>query len=136
MIEFFMHMIPPTITQQQHKINTKGDKPILYEPAELKAARAKLRDYLAPHRPQEPYKNVPLRLVVKWCFPCSGKHKNGEYRITKPDTDNLDKMLKDEMTKLKFWKDDAMVASEIIEKFWSDTPGIYVRITQIGRCSE
>ena len=57
--------------------------------------------------------------------------KNGLYRITKPDTDNLNKMLKDEMTKLHFWKDDAQVCLEIIEKFWALTPGLYICAQQI-----
>ena len=35
------------------------------------------------------------------------------------------------MTHLGFWKDDALVASEIVEKFWSVVPGIYVRIEDL-----
>ena len=35
------------------------------------------------------------------------------------------------MTKLGFWKDDALVASEVIEKFWSDVPGIFISIEEI-----
>ena len=55
----------------------------------------------------------------------------GEYRITKPDTDNLNKLLKDCMTEVCFWKDDSLVASEIIEKFWADKPGIYIKIEEL-----
>jgi Holliday junction resolvase RusA-like endonuclease len=40
-------------------------------------------------------------------------------------------MLFDIMTKLKYWTDDALVASEIIEKFYSKVPGIYVRIESL-----
>jgi len=35
------------------------------------------------------------------------------------------------MTKLEFWGDDAQVASEITEKFWSDRQGIYVKIEKV-----
>ena len=35
------------------------------------------------------------------------------------------------MTKVGFWKDDALVASEITEKFWADQPGIYIRIEEL-----
>ncbi len=45
----------------------------------------------------------------------------------KPDTDNLQKLLKDVMTAVGFWQDDAQVASEIVEKFWAEIPGIYIR---------
>ena len=34
------------------------------------------------------------------------------------------------MTKLGFWNDDAEVASEIAEKFWSEVVGIYVRVEE------
>lgn len=39
--------------------------------------------------------------------------------------------MKDCMTRLHFWKDDAQVASEISEKFWAAVPGIYVRIEEL-----
>ena len=71
-----------------------------------------------------------MRLVVKWLFP-RGTHPNGSYRITKPDTDNLQKLLKDVMTQLHFWKDDAQVASEISEKFWAEVPGIFIRVEEL-----
>jgi len=59
-------------------------------------------------------------------------HKDGEYRITKPDTDNLQKMLKDVMTRLGFWQDDALVASDFCEKFWAELPGIYIKIQPLN----
>ena len=60
-----------------------------------------------------------------------GKRKDGEYRVTKPDTDNLQKLLKDCMTTVGFWKDDAVVCREIVEKFWAEVPGIYIRVTAL-----
>lgn len=105
----------------------RNGKPVIYEPSELKEARAKLMAHLGPHTPDD--MNVGgVRLTAKWLFPIKGKHKNGEYKLTKPDTDNLDKLLKDCMTALHYWKDDALVASEITEKFWAETPGIYIKI--------
>lgn len=125
-IEFFLAMIPPTVTHQEKKISVRQGKPVVYEPEDLKAARQKLRAYLGRHRPEAPMEGS-LRLLVKWCFP-RGRHWDGEYRITKPDTDNLQKLLKDCMTAEGFWQDDARVASEICEKFWAETPGIYIRV--------
>ena len=129
-IDFFMVMKNvPTVTHQEKQVHVVNGKPVFYEPADLKAARQKLMDHLAGHKPEQPYQRG-IRLMVKWCFP-RGKHANGEYRITKPDTDNLQKLLKDCMTVCGFWKDDAQVASEIVEKFWADVPGIYVRIEEL-----
>lgn len=130
-VQFFLLMTPPTITQQEHKITTFKGKPRLYDPMELKMARQKIRDALALHRLDEPLVG-PLGLEVTWCFLNNGKHYDGEFKITKPDTDNLEKMLKDEMTKLKFWKDDAQVCAEFIYKIWSDIPGIFIKLSTIG----
>ena len=101
---------------------------------ELKAARAKLTAHLSKHRPKTPYRGG-VRLVVKWCFP-RGRHRDGEYRITKPDTDNLQKLLKDCMTATGFWTDDALVASEIVEKFWAERPGIFIRVEELTASPE
>ena len=48
--------------------------------------------------------------------------------MKKVRTDNLEKMLKDVMTELRWWKDDAQVASEIVEKFWAEQPGIFISV--------
>ena len=128
--EFFMPMVPPTKTHQQKKVRVVNGKPIFYEPDELKAVRVKLQGHLSKYVPEVKFRGA-IRLITKWCFPITGDYKNGEYRITKPDTDNLQKMLKDVMTDLGYWKDDCLVASEIIEKFWADIPGIYVKIVEL-----
>lgn len=129
-IRFFLPMKPPTVTHQEKSVHVVNGKPVFYDPAELKAARSKLTAYLARHKPAAPLRGA-VRLVVKWCFPITGKHKDGEYKYTKPDTDNLEKMLKDCMTDLGFWKDDAQVASEITEKFWAKLPGILIYAEEI-----
>lgn len=128
--EFFVTMIPPTKTYQQKKITVRNGKPIVYEPRELKEVRVSLMEHLAPFKPEEMY-TKSVRLVVKWLFPITANHKDGEYKYTKPDTDNLQKLLKDVMTDLRFWKDDALVCSEIVEKFWSNITGIYIYIEEL-----
>lgn len=98
----------------------------------MKAVRSKLTAHLAGHVPEQKYTGA-VRLVTKWLFPITGKHKSGEYKTTKPDTDNLQKMLKDCMTDLGYWTDDALVASEVTEKFWGELPGIYIKIEEVGQ---
>lgn len=137
-LEFFMPMRHvPTITHQEHKVmvNKKTGRPIFYEPPELKAARADLKHALWPHCPKgdEAVKTIskgtPVALQVQWCFGFEGNtHNNGDYRVTKPDTDNLQKMLKDVMTECGFWEDDAQVVYEVTSKYWADVPGIYVKL--------
>ena len=128
-MEFFMPMIPPTATHQEKQVRVVKGKPVFYDPPELASARSKLTAHLAGHRPERKLKGA-VRLVVKWCFP-RGQHGDGEYRITKPDTDNLQKLLKDCMTAVGFWQDDAQAACEIVEKFWAEVPGIYICVEEI-----
>lgn len=126
-LSFFMPMDPPTATHQEKKVTVRGGKPVYYEPAKLKAARAKLTAALLPHRPKRPIQG-PVKLEVSWRFAASGKHKAGDPRITRPDTDNLQKLLKDCMTATGFWCDDAQVYSETVSKRWSTIPGIYISV--------
>ena len=129
-LQFFLPMIPPTCTHQDKQVSVVNGKPVFYDPPQIKAARSKLTAMLAKHRPERPIKGKGVRLIVKWLFP-KGRHQDGEYRITKPDTDNLQKLLKDCMTEGGFWKDDAQVCSEISEKFWAAIPGIWIRVEEI-----
>lgn len=129
--EFFMPMKSvPTTTHQEKAVSIKKGKPVFYEPDDLKSARAKLTAHLGQHVPAKAYTGA-LRVVTKWCFALKGKHANGEWKTSAPDTHNMNKLLFDIMTDLHFWKDDAIVASEIIEKFWAEMPGIYISIEEL-----
>ena len=131
-----LKMDPPTTTAQMHKVTTKNGKPIFYDPPAVKEAKQKIMSYLAKYRLKEPLEG-PISLSVSWLYAAGPRHKHGEYRIQKPDTDNLQKMLKDCMTLLGFWKDDAQVAVEVIQKMWvKSIPGIYIELEQIGETDE
>lgn len=131
MIEFFIPMKKiPTVTHQQKKVRVIHGKPQFYEPDELKETRAMFMELLAPYAPEEPM-DGPLRLTTKWLFPRIKGTYDGQYKHTKPDTENLLKLPKDCMQELGFFVNDSRVASEITEKFWSDTVGIYVRLENL-----
>lgn len=131
-IEFFLPMQIPTQTHQSKRYAYVNGKIVAYDTPEVVAIREKFEACLAKHAPEQKISG-PVRLVTKWCFGISDtrKHKNGEWKDTKPDTDNLVKLFKDCMTKTGYWKDDAQVASDIIEKFWAEIPGIYVRVEKL-----
>ena len=97
----------------------------------MKEAKKLLIAHLLPHRPDKPLTG-PVSLSTVWLFPKGKSHRHGEWRITKPDTDNLQKLLKDCMTRCGYWKDDAQVVREAVEKRWSDEPsGIYIEINPL-----
>lgn len=141
MIEFFMPMIPPTVTQQEHKVtvNRKTGRVVFYDPPELKAARSRFMDQVGRYAPEAPLDGA-LQLITKWIWPMDQERQEMlavvdpdrfAWKTTKPDTDNLIKLLKDCMTRTGFWKDDAQVASEVTEKFLANRPGIYVKIMRL-----
>lgn len=148
--EFFMPMILPRTTYQQHRVSVKKIKkksgagsesnsgkdeylrPVFYDTPEIRAAREKYLAFLTPHKPEAPY-NGPIRLRVIFCFQAGNTkgHHHGDFKITKPDTDNMLKLFKDCMTKAGFWHDDAQVAQEWTEKRYCDVPGVYVAVQEI-----
>ena len=131
-MNFFILIDPPTATAQEKKVRVVHGKPLFYDPEPVKKAKALLAAHLLAHRPEKPLEG-PLSLSTVWLFPRGKTHKHGEWRVTKPDTDNLQKLLKDCMTRCGYWKDDAHVVRESVEKCWSDEPtGIYIEITPLG----
>ena len=122
----------PSVTAQEQRTGTKKDGTTYrYDPQELKAVKALFRDHLAQHAPPKPFTG-PVFLEVTWLYPAGDQHADGEYKITKPDTDNLLKAFKDAMTKTGFWKDDAQVCREINGKVYSKIySGVAVTVEQL-----
>jgi len=132
-MKLFLLMEPPTVTAQQAKVAVVRNRPMFYKPEKVKAARQMLIRHLRPFKPDTPYEGA-IELHVVWLFPKGKSHKHNEWRITKPDTDNLQKMLKDCMTDVGFWKDDAQVVKETVEKRWSDEPtGISIEMDKLDK---
>lgn len=127
-MRIFLLMNPPTVTAQERKVALVRNKPVFYKPENVKKAKAELIKHLLPFKPAKPFEG-PIELDVVWLFPKGKSHKAGEWRIIKPDTDNLEKMLKDCMTEVGFWNDDAQVVKETVQKKWADEPtGIDITI--------
>ena len=106
-------------------------RPMFYDTARLKMARNTFESLLRHHAPETPMEG-PLCLTVEWRF-ATKTHKDGAYRVTRPDTDNLQKLLKDCMTATGFWRDDAQVCREEVTKRWSrQKPGISIRVVSMN----
>lgn len=130
-ISFFLPMVPPTVTHQEKKVTvSRTGRPTFYETQELKAVRQLFLDSVARHRPETPF-DGPVSLTTIWSWPASETHPAGSFKTTKPDTDNLIKLLKDCMTKAKFWKDDAQVAFERTVKIYDEIPGIHISVSKL-----
>ena len=135
-MKMFLMLDPPTTTAQMKKIGIVHGKPYVYTPENVKKAKDEIIKHLAPLRPKSPLLG-PLELRVNWLFDKGKRHKHLEWRVTKPDTDNLEKLLKDCMTELGFWKDDAQVVKEYVDKIWSSDPvGIAIEIIELDKFKE
>ena len=135
-MKFKLKMIPPTATAQQKGERVVGGYIHHYKKKNVAAAEAILRDALLPYVPEEPITDQAISLDVIWMFPypkSAKKHQPGweRWKITRPDTDNLNKMLKDVMTDMGFWKDDALISAERIRKMYTDEPGIEIEIMEM-----
>ena len=129
-MDFYLDINPPTVTAQEHKVRVVNGKPMFYDTMRLKMARITFESLLQRHAPETPLEG-PLYLAVEWRF-ATKTHRDGAYRVTRPDTDNLQKLLKDCMTATGFWKDDAQVCREEVTKRWSrERPGIHIRVVSL-----
>lgn len=122
---------PPTVTAQEKKVRVVNGKPVFYMPESLRSAYAELTVKLAKFAPEKPYTG-PLKLECAWVF-TPPRGTKGDWKITKPDTDNLQKMLKDVMTRCGFWPDDALVCYEGVMKCYAPAPhGIHIAISSLA----
>lgn len=101
-----------------------------------KKTQNELMTLLSQHVPDIPL-GGPLGVEIHWAYPWrkSEPKKNRtfgfRYCDTRPDVDNLCKMLFDCMTRLGFWNDDSQISVLCFKKVWSDEPCIKISVKQI-----
>lgn len=102
-----------------------------YRKPEVQATRNQLTLMMKKYRPKQP-SDRPIRLVVCLYFNISKPQKLwGKYKTTRPDCDNYVKEIKDVMTDLKFWNDDAQVVDLRVIKRYSEKATIYIRLEEL-----
>ena len=138
--EFYLHFdqgLPRTTAQEKGEtikyklIRTQsGVKKVPYifhfRKPEVEAIRTLFAYKLKPFRPKTPSK-MPIKLEVIIYFDVKDSALWGKYKPTKPDNDNFIKELKDVMTMLGFWGDDAQVADEHYIKYYAEKGTIFIR---------
>lgn len=96
----------------------------------LAEAEERILPRLAPFAPDEPLEG-PLRAELRMCWPTGGEHAQGEPKATKPDCDNVEKVLWDLMERLGFFRDDAQIVDKRVAKMWADPMGFYFEIEEV-----
>lgn len=128
--------IPGQPARVTHQSGTRYSNRRTYKTKSLLEWEARLKEGLEAAKPKKPLSG-PVQLKVTWGFKAKTKKDIFTYKLTRPDTDNMQKTLKDVMTALGFWKDDSQVVHEICKKMWVDEPGIVIKVEELaGRCEE
>lgn len=133
---FTINCIPPKHTAQASNkiLKTKDGRFFVgkMSSSTAKQTQNELMWLLMPYRPQTPFA-CPLKLSVKWLYPFR-KAEPKKNRIeelpctTRPDCDNLCKLLLDIMTRLGFWVDDSLIYDLHFIKCYSGNPRIEIKI--------
>ena len=132
-ITFVIPGDPPRVTAQEKGQNRATGA--YYKPQKLRDAEDLYYLSALAHRPPRPIQG-PVELRVVFAFRAGESHRGGEYKTTKPDTDNMIKALKDMLTRAGYWKDDAQVAVETVIKLWRTIPGIQITVTELPKMAE
>lgn len=118
----------PKTTAQQKKFSTKTKT--FYKTSKIKQSEYLLVKALSGRQPRKTY-DTPIELSVTWLFPHTKKSKDGERKGTRPDLDNLQKLLQDIMCKLGYYKDDSLITDLIIKKRWHRHFGLIIQINEV-----
>ena len=99
----------PTATAQQKGINHKTGT--VYTKKKVQAVKDMFMRELVKHAPEKPIEGA-VAITIHFQFDIKDKKKRGKWKTTRPDTDNMEKLLLDCMTKAGFWLDDSQVVSK------------------------
>jgi Holliday junction resolvase RusA-like endonuclease len=126
---------PPTSTHQAN-LRVLRSKTGQYFVGKMKNNKVskwidQLRPFLVKGKPPQPAEGA-VRVSIKLYYTCPKYllpkiNKCKELvKTTKPDVDNVVKVILDEMTKTGYWLDDSQIWSITIEKYWTATPKVCI----------
>jgi Holliday junction resolvase RusA-like endonuclease len=136
-LKFFIPCVPPRATAQQKGAFVAGGKVRFYKKARIAQAESDWISLLRPHAPESPLQG-PLLVDVSFVFPFKKTERKADRERgwvrshTRPDIDNLCKMLFDAMSRLGFWNDDGQIADMRARKMRGQATGLAVYISEIG----
>jgi Holliday junction resolvase RusA-like endonuclease len=141
-MELFIPCTPPKATSQQKGARIVGKHIQFYKKKNVAAAESDLLSMLRPFAPEVPISG-PTQLVVIWTFPYRKSERKALVKAgvlipnnTRPDLDNLSKLLTDALVRLRFIEDDGQLYVVTLEKYWGPSPGIRVKILARSECVE
>ena len=132
-IDFFIPLDKiPTVTAQQKGVTIINGRPHFYTKQEVKAVADFYRFILKTHRPPLPMTGA-VAVVIGFRFPAKKPYKDGRPKVTRPDVENMLKLIFDVMTELGYWLDDSQIWYYTAYKVYSDVPGVEFRIEEVDK---
>lgn len=130
-IEFTMEMNIPSATAQQIGIGIRSGRPYTYKKRKVRDAEELYALNLMEHRPVRPIGGA-VELMVVWSYHTRVKKNVGHMKTTRPDLDNMNKILQDSLVREGFLIDDSQISVLHTIKCWTDKPdSIYISITSL-----
>lgn len=126
----------PKGTAQQKGTSVQGGRIHHYEKAVVRNQRQIYRnalvDALQDINRQPPRYEGPVYLNVHFFYSIKAKKRWGEWKISKPDCDNMVKLLQDVMADVGFFVNgDEQVASLKVSKTMAERPGISIEVGRL-----
>jgi len=135
-MEFFIKCNPPKTTMQSATriFKTKDGRMFIGKTDKAKSVREELMALLMPYVPEKPLEK-PLKVTIEWGYPYLKTIRKRDIGKLIPcdkrsDIDNLMKGVGDILTRMGFWKDDALIWDLRFRKFYTDQPGIGIKIEE------
>lgn len=131
------------VGQPRVKATNRGKHASVYDPGTANEWKARVHIAAKDYLPSDPFP-MPLRVDLTFYFPRpkghyrtgrhAGKLKDSapQFHTGKPDRDNADKAVLDQLTVSRMWLDDAQVCDGRIRKLYEDGrgPGLLIRISE------
>jgi Holliday junction resolvase RusA-like endonuclease len=136
MIEFTIYGEP--VAQGRPRASSFGGKVRLYDPKKSKDYKYYVSLVGSENAPKQLLENaLALEVRIYRPIPKSFSKKNTELAeqgklrpITKPDSDNYLKGIKDGLNKV-IWKDDSQIVDVHVSKFYSNRPRVEVKVAEL-----
>lgn len=123
--------IPGQPARVTHQSGTRYSRHGTYKTKALKQWEQTLANAMEAMVPASPIQG-PVKLAVSFRYKPSRTKDLMKWKVTRPDTDNMVKTLKDVMSRLHFWNDDSQVCYELTAKGWGHDPGILILVEELG----
>lgn len=120
-----LNMKPPRTTSQQKGARIVNGHISFYTKDKVRAVLNDYKEKLEPYKLSKPLVGA-LHVNIKFLY--KGK---GVWKETRPDLDNMVKLLLDAMTQCGFWEDDSQIVILNAGKLYSDHDEIEIGITQL-----